>query len=1139
MQQFTISRAMSLAVCLASLGFQPSPTVKAEEPEWVTVGNPGNAPDGSGRGGVAAVFQIMRHEVTCGQYAAFLNAVATSDPHGLWDPAMGNALATENDPPPSRIGDDRISPPQIDRIGSDGSYRYRVAAGMERMPIVNVSCLDAMRFANWMHHRHEPVTTGGTAPPTTNATEAGSYDIGTGGGNATRSAEARVWIPSEDEWHKAAYHHPESAGGPPGGYWLFPTRSDQPPLFRPAGAAEPNSANFLDASVPGRLPPDIGRRPRSEFIRLFPTGSFPNAASFYGTLDQGGNAWEWTDSVIFGNQRILRGGSMAHPVQKMRSNVRSSATVEKQYGDTGFRLARHVPATDTADREAAPTPRTLAAGFFAAHCQHCHEGDTAESGLDLSALAWEPSDPANRARWIRIHDRVDRGDMPPATEPRPPVAETRAFVAHLSTTLSAASLAAQRREGRVVYRRLNRAEYERTLHDLLGIVVPLQGLLPQDATAEGFDTVAAAHSISAVHLERYLEAADRALAAAADLGPVVTADTIRTDFEQSWHDSDFLGSQNGQWTQTPEGLLAIKRGGEAGRLQAWSAPVRDARYRFRIRARGMIDGGMASDHAAPRIILQTGVFEAPDSPLLDQHFFEMSCEEFREFEFVGRVPEGPRKTLFVGPFRAMPGADGVALPTSRIAAVVEWVEIEGPLREAGPQGRRRLFGNLPIEPVDPAQPDGLRRVVSSTPSEDARRLLATFLPLAFRRPVTDGEIAEHLDIVLEQLAAGRTFDEALRAGYKLALCSPRFLFLEETPGALDDYALAARLSYGLHGTAPDAELRGLAAAGMLRQPAILRAQTERLLAAPESQRFIQAFLASWLNLRDIDFTQPDSLLYPEFDPYLQQSMVAESEAFFSELLANDLPAANIVHSGFGMLNERLAEHYGISGVTGHAIRRVLLPPDSRRGGVLTQGAVLKVTANGTTTSPVIRGAYVLDRILGTPPDPPPRNVPALEPDTRGATTIREQLAKHRDQVACAGCHAKLDPPGFALESYDVTGAWRSQYRVIPQPTDEGVVKRAAADKKRYVDGPAVDASGRLADGRSFADIDGLKRLLLDDPAQVARCLTEKLVIHLTGATIQFADREMIEAIVAETASDGHGVRSLVHAVIQSRLFTHK
>ena len=246
-----------------------------------------------------------------------------------------------------------------------------------------------------------------------------------------------------------------------------------------------------------------------------------------------------------------------------------------------------------------------------------------------------------------------------------------------------------------------------------------------------------------------------------------------------------------------------------------------------------------------------------------------------------------------------------------------------------------------------------------------------------------------------------------------------------------------------------------------------------------------------------------------------------------------------MHSDFAMLNERLAEHYGIPGVKGGQIRRVALAPDSRRGGFLTQGAVLKVSANGTSTSPVVRGAYVLDRLLGTPPDPPPKDVPAIEPDIRGATTIREQLDKHRNQPACAGCHARLDPPGFALENYDVTGRWRTAYRAIPDSAKDKVVNIPGSDIRHYTRGKPVDPSFAMADGRAFKDMDEFKRILLAEPKQLARCVTEKLVVHLTGAPIQFADREVVEAIVERTARDGHGLRTLLHEVIQSRLFTHK
>jgi hypothetical protein len=520
-------------------------------------------------------------------------------------------------------------------------------------------------------------------------------------------------------------------------------------------------------------------------------------------------------------------------------------------------------------------------------------------------------------------------------------------------------------------------------------------------------------------------------------------------------------------------------------------------------------------------------------------YFEMSPTEFREFEYEARVPAG--QTLWMTPFRIVPETADDTVMTHGFCAVVEWVEITGPLAEDWPpRGHRLLYGELPLEPADPKQPGKDLRVVSPDPEQDARRLLAGFLPRAFRRPVTDAEIETHMALVREELGKGSRFDEALRAAYGLALCSPHFLFRSERPGPLDDQALASRLSYGFWATAPDEELTSLAAAGKLRDPAALVAQTRRLIDDPRrGKRFAVNLLDNWLKLRDIDFTQPDTKLYPEFEEYLQRSMLAESRAFFHELLAGNLPAGSIIDSDFAMLNERLAEHYGIPGVKGPQIRRVELPPGSHRGGFLTQGAVLKVSANGTTTSPVIRGAYVLERFLGIEPELPPKDVPAVEPDIRGTTTIREQLARHRDQAACAACHARLDPPGFALETYDVTGRWRTHYRALPPEAADKVVNIPGSDVRYYVPGPVVDPSYALADGRQFADIDGFKKLMLTDKRQVARTVVAKFVAQLTGAEVEFADREVVEEILDRTREDGYGVRSLLEEVVQSRLFTHK
>ena len=786
--------------------------------------------------------------------------------------------------------------------------------------------------------------------------------------------------------------------------------------------------------------------------------------------------------------------------------------------------------------------------MFDQHCYDCHDGDSKKGGLDLTELKWKPDDAENLQQWTKVFDKVQRGEMPPKKKERPPAEVSSTFLKTLHDELHTFSRHKQESEGRVVYRRLNRTEYVNTIDDLLGIDTPLRDLLPEDGTAGGFDNIGAALNLSAVHLERYLQAADLALKEATVTTPKPETKKIRTDYNETWHDWNAPGFQNGVWTHSLEGLLAIRwNGGNGphGELGAWSPPVPDARYRFRIRARAMIDkegpNANANDKKRPdrHIMLKVALADWPRTGLtFGNTYFEMSPTEFREFEYEARVPQG--KTLWVSPYRTVPETPDERAMVGGICAVVEWVEIEGPLLEQWPpRGHQLLYGNLPLQPANAKVATKDLRVVSSQPEDDARRLLSAFLPKVFRRPVTDEEVTEHLALVKEQMQKGRRFDEALRAAYKMALCSSKFLFLQEKAGPLDDHALASRLSYGLWSTAPDDELDALAAQKKLHEPATLRAQTERMLASPKAKHFTQNFLGSWLNLRDIDFTQPDTKLYPEFEQYLQQSMVSETERFFDELLTRNLSVRNIVQSDFAMLNERLAEHYGIAGVKGEQIRKVSLTPGSRRGGFITQGAVLKVSANGTSTSPVVRGAYVLDRILGTPPDPPPKNVAAIEPDIRGATTIREQLDKHRNQPACATCHANLDPPGFALENFDVTGRWRTNYRAIPDSAKDKVVNVPGTDVRFYTQGRPVDPSFIMADGRPFKDVDEFKQLILAQPEQLAHCVTEKLITHFTGAQMQFADREVAEAIVHRAASSDYGLRTLVHEVIQSRVFTHK
>lgn len=494
-----------------------------------------------------------------------------------------------------------------------------------------------------------------------------------------------------------------------------------------------------------------------------------------------------------------------------------------------------------------------------------------------------------------------------------------------------------------------------------------------------------------------------------------------------------------------------------------------------------------------------------------------------------------------------------------------WMEAEGPILESWPTaGHKLLFGDLPMK--ESATGKGVE-IISSEPKADSARLLRNFMEHAYRRPVEDTDVAAILPVIQGALDSGSSFADAMIAGYSTVLCSPGFVCVEEKPGRLDDYALAERLSYFLWNSQPDEELRALAAKGELHKPAMLNGQIERLLNDPRSRRFVDAFLDYWLDLRKMDATAPDGTLYPDYylDDLLTESAGEETRLFFAELLRGNLPARNIVDSKFAMLNERLSEHYGLyvndpvptddtahseapaaepkeptkhPYVQGVALRKVDLPAGCIRGGLLTQASVLKVTANGTTTSPVLRGAWIMERILGKRPPPPPPSVPAVEPDTRGATTIREQLDKHRTLETCSVCHAKIDPAGFALESFDVAGGWRDHYRALGEGEK---VKGFGKNGQPFTfhPGPSVDASGQLPDGRKFADVGELKKQLLGDERQIARNLTQQLIVFATGAPVSFGDRPEVEQILDHAQQSEYGVRTIVNEIVQSGLFQNK
>jgi Protein of unknown function (DUF1592)/Protein of unknown function (DUF1588)/Protein of unknown function (DUF1587)/Protein of unknown function (DUF1585)/Protein of unknown function (DUF1595)/Planctomycete cytochrome C len=784
-----------------------------------------------------------------------------------------------------------------------------------------------------------------------------------------------------------------------------------------------------------------------------------------------------------------------------------------------------------AARTAGPPPKQdeSVRPFLAHHCQGCHAGDKPKGKFRLETLTQDFDDKANRELWLAVSQQVESGAMPPKGKPRPAKKDVTALTDWIRGRAETAEGALIRIQGRVPIRRLNRSEYENTVRDLLGVDIDLKDVLPSDLPVNGFDNGAEALHVSSFLMEQYLEAADKVLDAAIVNGrkPWMIKKRFNIKDEKSV-------SPKGSVYRHLDDSVAIFSSWASANIQVtlWQffSHFR-GKYRFRISAYAYQTDKPVTFH------MTAGTMQAVTEERI-VGYYDVPAGKPTTIEFIEKLD--PKNTVrfvvdnlgVIPPVIEKIGAEKYKGP----GLAIQWVEIEGPLHETWPPpSHRRLFGDLTQASAPTAEDKARLEVVSKQPLVDAERLLRAFLRRAFRRNITDEDVKPFLARVKAKLDAKFSFEQAMRVGYKAVLVSPHFLFLREKPGKLDDFALASRLSYFLWSSMPDEELLGLAEKGKLHQPDTLRTQVERMLKDARASAFTTNFAGQWLGLRSIDATAPDPALYPEYDDVLKVAMVKETLLFFDEVLKNDLSLTNFVSSDFTMLNGRLARHYGIPGVTGQEFSKVKLPRGSHRGGVLTMASVMKVTANGTTTSPILRGAWVLDRILGTPPPKPTVDIEAVEPDIRGAKTIREQLAKHRDRPECASCHAKIDPPGFALESFDVIGGWRDYYRSVGKGGPAVVNGRTM----RYKKGPAVDPADVMPDGSKFKDIDEFKRLLLKDKDQLARALTSQLLTYATGGAPTRADKAEIEAIVRTAREKNYGLRSLVHELVRSKTFQSK
>lgn len=762
--------------------------------------------------------------------------------------------------------------------------------------------------------------------------------------------------------------------------------------------------------------------------------------------------------------------------------------------------------------------------FLEANCLDCHEGDSAEAGLDLTTLEKDFGS-TDVEKWVRIFDRVHDNEMPPADYGEVEPDDKSEFLAASGQWLRANQKREHATQGRVRGKRLTNLQLERTLHDLLGIDIPLATLMPDEPRVNGFTTVADGQPMSHFQLAQHVDVVDVALDEAFRRALSITSDEWSRTFtarqvarrrqKRRCREPEMLNGLAVTWTSN---LVFY------GRLPATTAR-KPGWYRLTVKAKALKPPKTGTVWCTIRtgecfagapLMNWAGAFEA------ENEFKEVTVEAWLPPKHMFEIRPGDanlKKAFFRG---GQVGA-GEGGPQNVPGVAIESVKFQR--IHKGPDDdsiRKLLFGNLESS----FQKKASKRLVNSDqPKKDAAKLLTVFANRAFRRPTHPDAIAPYIEICNQALDRGEDFAVALRTGYRAILCSPRFLYFHESPGELDGYALASRVSYFLWNRMPDEQLLKLAGQGTLKEPTILKGQIERMLDDPQSQPFVKDLAAQWLDLSLIDFTEPDPRLYRGFDRVVQNSMLNETHAFLQAMLDDDLSISNLIDSEFTFLDSRLARYYGISNVDGDETRRVTLQSEDNRGGLLTQGAIMKVTANGTTTSPVIRGVWISERLLGQEIPPPPANVPAIEPDIRGAKTIREQLAKHKSDASCAACHVKMDPPGFALENFDPSGRWRDNYLKMKG--------------RKRLPGIKVDPSSELPGGEAFQTLAEFKQLMLDRKRVIAANVVEKLLTYGTGAPISFVDREEVERCVEQTEEMDYGFRSLVVAAISSEIFRSK
>jgi hypothetical protein len=745
------------------------------------------------------------------------------------------------------------------------------------------------------------------------------------------------------------------------------------------------------------------------------------------------------------------------------------------------------------------------------YCVSCHNDRLKTSGLSLEKLDVSNAD-SSRDVWENVARKLQARSMPPQGARRPDEAAYHTLEAAIETRLDAAA-AAHPNPGAPILHRLNRSEYANAIHDLLALDVDVTSLLPPDDAAYGFDNISDVLGVSPSLQERYLSAAAK-IAAIAVGDPDITAgsDTfrIRQDLSQDQH---------------VEGLPLGTIGGTSVR---YTFPL-DGDYVFQVKL------------YRTNLNIMRGLEYA--------HEVEFAIDGRRVYAATIGGPED-LASLFDKPTDTSDAVDArlrvrvpvTAGPHTVSVAFVEDPPVQEPNRLqpfirssidnfdwAGRPHMQTFTITGPFNATGAGDTPSRRKIFSCTPKTAAaepgcaEKILSTIAHRAYRGPVSAID-QQRVAKIYQDGRTGASFERGVEAGLVRILAAPRFVFRVERdpstvkPGApyrLGDVELASRLSFFLWSSLPDDELLSVAEQGRLKDPATLDAQVRRMLADPRSQAIVDNFAGQWLQLRNVRNVQPNSDLFPDFDDNLRQGLKRETELFFESIMREDRPVLDLMTASYTFVNERVAKHYGVPGVYGSRFRRVTLT-DERRFGLLGKGSVLAVTSHAERTSPVVRGKWVLDNILGAPVPPPPGDVPQLKETAEGEKpkTMREQMAGHRTNPVCATCHSRMDPIGLSMENFDVVGAWRS---------DDS--------------GNPIDASGQLVDGTKVDGVVTLRTALIAHPDVFVRAMTEKMLIYALGRGLDARDMPAVRAIMREAAPRDYRFSSLVLGIVHSTPFT--